>query len=62
MIRRTRYEYEIKHTGDEMDRAEIMAAFGHLAKMLEQTDQAGVEVISLKRDVISVVIETVWSP
>lgn len=59
MIKRTTYQYDIKHTGDEMDRLEILAAFGRLAKMVEDAHGAAVTVASVKADLISVTIETV---
>lgn len=62
MIKRTRYEYDIKHTGDEMDRAEILAVLNRLAHMVEAAHGAEVTIASVKTDLISVTIETVEVP
>ena len=62
MIKRTTYEYDIKHTGDEMDRLEILGALYQLAEMVEDAALAGVEITSIKRDMIEVKITTVDSP
>ena len=62
MIKRTKYEYDIKHTGDEMDRLEILMAFRQLAELVEAAGQADVCVDSVKSDLITVTIETVECP
>lgn len=62
MIKRTTYQYDIKHTGDEMDRLEIICAFQRLAEMVEEANQAAVTVESVKTDLISVTIKTVEVP
>ena len=62
MIKRTTYQYDIKHTGDEMDRLEILAAFNRLANLVEDAHGAEVTVASVKTDLISVTIETVEVP
>ena len=60
MIRRVVEEFDIKHTGDEMDRLEILHAFRSLAKLCEHS--AEVTISSEKTDLISVTIETVNVP
>ena len=62
MIKRTTYEYDIKHTGDEMDRCEILSMLHQLKTMVEDAGLAGVEINSVKRDLIDVKIERVDSP
>ena len=62
MIKRTTYEYDIKHSGDEMDRAEIMHALHQLAQMVNDAGLADVEIDTTKRDLIEVKITTVDSP
>ena len=63
MIKRTTYEYDIKHTGDEMDRLEILMAFRQLADMAQEAGQADfISVDSVKCDLITVIIETVERP
>lgn len=60
MIRRIIEEYDIKHTGDEMNRVEILQAFRSLAKLC--VCSAEVTVSSEKNDLICVTIETVNVP
>ena len=62
MIKRTIYEYDIKHTGDEMDRLEILCCLRQLAKLVEDTMQADVEISSEKTDLIAVRVTTVDVP
>ena len=62
MIKRTTYEYDIKHSGDEMDRLEILSMLRQMAQMVEDAALAGVEINSTKRDLIEVKITTVDSP
>lgn len=62
MIKRTIYEYDIKHTGDEMDRLEILSCLRQLQEMCENAGLAGVEVSSEKTDLICVRIEVVDAP
>ena len=59
MIKRTIREYDIKHTGDEMERLEILSCLRKFQKMCEDAGLAGVEVSSEKTDLIFVRIETV---
>jgi len=58
MIKRTTYEYNIRHAANEMDRLEILEAFHSLAKMVEDEGLATVTVRSEKSDLIYVTIET----
>ena len=60
MIRSITEEYDIKHTGEENDRLEILMAFQKLAKLCETC--ADVEVTSEKSDLICVKISTFESP
>lgn len=62
MIKRTTHAYDIKHTGDEMERLEILSAFGLMGKMIEDAGLASVEVASVKCDLITVNITTVEQP
>lgn len=62
MMLTTIKQYDIRHTGDEMDRLDILAAFGELKRLCEEADQAGVDVSSEKSDLISVTITTVDAP
>lgn len=60
MIRRITEEYDIKHTGEEDDRLEVLMALRKLARLCE--DVAEVEITSEKTDLICVKIHTVESP
>ena len=62
MIKRTTYEYDIKHSGGEMDRLEILSCLGKMAEMIEAAHLAEVNVQSVKTDLISVEITTVDIP
>ena len=62
MLKRTTYEYDIRHTGDGMDRLEILGALRMLAGMVKDADLAEVEVTSEKPDLICVKIHTIESP
>ena len=62
MLKRTIRQYDIKHSGDEMDRLEILNAFWALAKMVIDASLAEVTVESVKSDVIMVTIEEVDMP
>lgn len=62
MIKRTIREYEIRHSGDEMDRLEVFHALGALAKMINDASLASVCIGSIKSDLISVTIEEVDMP
>jgi hypothetical protein len=62
MIKWIKREYEIKHSGEETDRLEIIMAFNLLAKMVEDAGIASVSVESIKTDTISVIVETAESP
>lgn len=62
MITRTSHEYDIKHTGDEMERLEILSAFNLMAKMIEDAGLASVDVQSVKCDLITVTVTTVEQP
>lgn len=55
-------QYDIKHTGEEMDRLDILMAFGELADMCGKAGLASVEVDSAKSDLIVVKITTVDTP
>ena len=62
MIRRTISEYDIKHTGDEEERLEILHCLRQLQALVESAGLAGVQVSSEKIDLIYVRIETVDAP
>jgi len=62
MLIRTTYEYDIKHSGDEMDRRDLLSAFGRLADMVNGAGLADVELEIVKSDLICVKIHTVASP
>ena len=62
MLIRTTHEYDIKHSGDEMDRLELLSAFRVLAKIVNDAGLADVEIESVKSDLICVKIHTVASP
>jgi len=62
MIRRTTVEYDIRHTGDEMDRLEILYALSALAKMINDAHLGRVTVSSEKIDTICVTVETIEAP
>lgn len=62
MMKRTIREYDVKHTGDEDDRMEILCAFEALAELLNEAGIAGVTVESVKNDLITVVIEEIDMP
>jgi hypothetical protein len=62
MIRRTIREYDIRHTGDDMDRLEILGALCALAKIVTDAGLAGVTIESVKSDVIAVKIEEIYEP
>ena len=62
MIKTTKYQYDIKHTGEEMDRAEILSALGLMADMIEKAGLADVNVSSMKTDLVCVEIITVEQP
>lgn len=60
MIKRTICQYDIHHTGDEMDRAEILHALNTLAKLCDHSAEVTFE--SAKTDLITLTIETVEAP
>ena len=62
MMKTTKHQYDIKHTGEEMDRAEILHAFGLMADMIEGAGLAEVNVSSMKNDLICVEIITIDQP
>ena len=62
MIKRTTYEYDIKHSGDEMDRLEILSMLDTLAKMINDAALADVEFSSEKTDLICVKVHMVDIP
>ena len=62
MLKRTIRQYDIKHSGDEMDRLEILGALGALAAIVNEASLADVMVESVKSDVIIVIIEEVDIP
>lgn len=59
MIKRTICEYDIKHTGDEMDRLDILYCLQQLKSLCECAIHADVTISSDKSDLISVRIEVV---
>jgi hypothetical protein len=62
MIKRTTYEYDIRHTGDEMDRLEILHMLTMLSGIIGDADLAQVEFSSEKTDLICVKITIVDCP
>lgn len=56
----TRREYDLRHSGDEMDRAELIAALEFLAALCG--DSAEITVDRAKPDMIALTIVTVDSP
>ena len=62
MMKRTIREYDVKHTGNDDDRMEILCAFAALADLLNEAGIAGVTVESVKTDLIRVVIEEIDIP
>ena len=61
MIKRTLLEYDIKHTGDEMDRLELLDCLLALAKLCP-AHEADIHIESVKTDLVAVRIEVVESP
>jgi hypothetical protein len=61
MMKRTIRQYDIKHSGDEMDRIEILAALRALWSLI-QNDRAEVSIESVKSDLIMVTIEEIDMP
>ena len=62
MIKRTTYEYDIKHNGDEMERAEITALLDQLATMIEDAGLASVTFEMGMNNLITVRVHTVDAP
>lgn len=62
MMKTTTYQYDIKHTGEEMDRAEILSAFGQMGRMIESAGLAEVHIRSEKNDLVCVEIITIEQP
>ncbi len=62
MIKRTTYEYDIYHRGDEVQRFEILHMLATLADIIGNSNLAEVEISSEKIDLICVKIHTVESP
>lgn len=62
MLIRTIRQYDVRHTGDNSDRTEILMAFRALADLIEKADLAEVTITSEKTDLISVTIEQVDAP
>ena len=62
MIRRTIREFDIRHTGDGVDRLEIMGAMQALADLVEKAGLAVVTIESVKTDTIKVTIEEIDMP
>ena len=62
MIKRTTYEYDIKHTGDEMDRAEVLSLLRLIGGMVNKAGLAGVEFHDSGRNSISVTVTKIDAP
>jgi hypothetical protein len=62
MLKRTTYEYDIHHRGDEIERLEILHMLATLADIISNSNLAEVEVSSEKIDLICVKIHKVESP
>jgi len=59
MMKRTIRQFDIRHTGDEMDRLEILWAFRAVADIVNGALLAGITVESVKTDLICVTIEEI---
>ena len=55
-------EYDIEHSGDEMNRLEILGALGHLAKMVIDAGLGSVGIECIKSNLISVRITEINNP
>ncbi len=59
MMKRTIRQFDIRHTGDEMDRLEILGAFRAVADIVNGALLAEITVESVKTDLICVTIEEI---
>ena len=62
MLKRTIRQYDIKHSGDEMARIELMSALNALADFVNGAGLADVTFESVKSDLILLTIEEADMP
>ena len=60
MMVTTTHQFDIKHTGDELDRLEVLNCLHFLSEIIG--DMAGVEILSAKSDLIEVTVTQVEIP
>lgn len=60
MMKTTTHQYDIKHSGDEMERLELLSCLHKLGELVG--DMAGVEIVSEKSDWVTVTVTEVDAP